>query len=1081
MLSRFFIDRPIFAWVISIIFMLLGVLSVATLPVAQYPQIAPPQVVIKCNYPGASADTVQNTVTKIIEQNMTGLDGFLYMSSTSDSYGQASITMTFEKGTDPDIAQVQVQNKLQSALTQLPQIVQQMGISVSKTSGSFLMVIGLRSEDPKVTANDLSDYMVSNFQEVISRIEGVGETQVFGAEYAMRIWLDPNKLTKYAISTSELVAAIKAQNAQIAYGSLGGAPSVEGYLYNYTITGQSRLTTPEQFANIVLKVNSDGSVVYLKDVARVELGADNYNTYGTYNGGASSGMAIKLATGANALETAAAIKEKVKELEEFYPNGYETTVPFDTTPFIEVSIDSVYETLYEAIILVFFVMLLFLQNIRATLIPTIAVPVVLLGTFAIMNALGFSINTLTMFGLVLAIGLLVDDAIVVVENVERLISEEHLPPRIATIKSMEQITGALIGIALVLSAVFVPMAFFGGSTGVIYRQFSITIVSAMLLSVIVALILTPALCASMLQEHNPDRKRPLLLRPLDAFFNGFNKAFNAMSNSYRKQVGGVVKAIPRFLCYYACILGGLWFCFQRVPSSFLPEEDQGVFFVMASLPEGATNRRTDQVLRKIEDYFMKAESKNIESVLAVTGFSFAGAGQNVAMAFVKLKNWSERTDYSQTVYEIVNRAFPILLGTIDEGLAYTFNIPAVPELGTAQGIDFYIVDHRAQGHDALMKARDQFVQEASKSPVLSQTRANGMSDLAQLKITVDYEKAAAQGVNVSELNTVLSTAWGSNYIDDFTYNDRVKKVYVQADKEFRRNETDLGLWYVKNNQGKMVPFSSVASYSWQYGSPRLERFNALPAVNINAAAKPGYSTGDAMNEAYNVLKQLPPGYDIAWNGSSFQERQASSQSGFLYAVSMLVVFLSLAALYESWSIPFAVMLVVPLGVFGAVGAAWASRYVNMIYPPLHTLCNDVYFQVGLLTTIGLSAKNAILIVEFAKDLYDKGMRLTEAVSEAAKIRLRPIIMTSLAFCLGVLPLALSKGAGANSQNEIGICVLGGMITATVLAIFFVPVFFVLVMRYFTKYVPLSQKLAEQAAEEARVAELLKKDQEEHGK
>ena len=1081
MLSRFFIDRPIFAWVISIIFMLLGVLSVATLPVAQYPQIAPPQVVIKCNYPGASADTVQNTVTKIIEQNMTGLDGFLYMSSTSDSYGQASITMTFEKGTDPDIAQVQVQNKLQSALTQLPQIVQQMGISVSKTSGSFLMVIGLRSEDPKVTANDLSDYMVSNFKEVISRIEGVGETQVFGAEYAMRIWLDPNKLTKYAISTSELVAAIKAQNAQIAYGSLGGAPSVEGYLYNYTITGQSRLTTPEQFANIVLKVNSDGSVVYLKDVARVELGADNYNTYGTYNGGASSGMAIKLATGANALETAAAIKEKVKELEEFYPNGYETTVPFDTTPFIEVSIDSVYETLYEAIILVFFVMLLFLQNIRATLIPTIAVPVVLLGTFAIMNALGFSINTLTMFGLVLAIGLLVDDAIVVVENVERLISEEHLPPRIATIKSMEQITGALIGIALVLSAVFVPMAFFGGSTGVIYRQFSITIVSAMLLSVIVALILTPALCASMLQEHNPNRKRPLLLKPLDAFFTGFNKAFNAISNSYRKQVGGVVKAIPRFLCYYACILGGLWFCFQRVPSSFLPEEDQGVFFVMASLPEGATNRRTDQVLRKIEDYFMKAESKNIESVLAVTGFSFAGAGQNVAMAFVKLKSWSERTDYSQTVYEIVNRAFPILLGTIDEGLAYTFNIPAVPELGTAQGIDFYIVDHRAQGHDALMKARDQFVQEASKSPVLSQTRANGMSDLAQLKITVDYEKAAAQGVNVSELNTVLSTAWGSNYIDDFTYNDRVKKVYVQADKEFRRNETDLGLWYVKNNQGKMVPFSSVASYSWQYGSPRLERFNALPAVNINAAAKPGYSTGDAMNEAYNVLKQLPPGYDIAWNGSSFQERQASSQSGFLYTVSMLVVFLSLAALYESWSIPFAVMLVVPLGVFGAVGAAWASRYINMIYPQLHTLCNDVYFQVGLLTTIGLSAKNAILIVEFAKDLYDKGMRLTEAVSEAAKIRLRPIIMTSLAFCLGVLPLALSKGAGANSQNEIGICVLGGMITATVLAIFFVPVFFVLVMRYFTKYVPLSQKLAEQAAEEARVAELLKKDQEEHGK
>lgn len=1063
MLSRFFIDRPIFAWVIAIVIMALGLLSLKTLPVAQYPEIAPPQIVISAVYPGASSDTVQNTVTKVIEQNLTGLDGFLYMSSTSDSYGQAKITVTFEKGTDPDIAQVQVQNKIQSALTSLPQIVQQQGITVEKTTASFLKVIGLISDDPTVNANDLSDYLTTNFKEVISRLDGVGEVQIFGAEYSMRIWIDPNKLSKYSISTSELVSAIKAQNAQIAYGSLGGAPSVQDQTYSFTITGQTRLTYPEQFEQIVLRVDSDGKVVKLKDVAKVELGAENYNAYGRLNGQQTSGMAIKLASGANALETSKLVNEKVKELEQFYPKGMHSTVPFDTTPFIEVSIHSVFETLFEAIILVFIVMLLFLQNIRATIIPTIAVPVVLLGTFAIMKALGFSINTLTMFGLVLAIGLLVDDAIVVVENVERLITTEHLHPRIATIKSMDQITGALVGIALVLSAVFIPMAFTGGSTGVIFRQFSITIVSAMLLSVVVALILTPALCASILKAHSEHKASK---NPISWFFTKFNNGFNRLSEGYQKSVRGVVVAIPRFCVYYAIILTGAWFCLQRIPSSFLPEEDQGVFFVMAQLPAGATIERTDKVVDEIENYFLNAEKDNIESLMSVVGFSFAGVGQNVAMSFVKLKDWSLRPTYNQTVYPIIDRAFPILYGGIDTANVFTFNLPAVPELGTAQGIDFYLIDHQAQGHTALLDARNQFLGIASKSNILTQARPNGLNDVAQLKIIVDYEKAASQGIDISELNATLSTAWGSNYVDDFIYNDRVKKVYIQAEMQYRMSEQDLNLWYVKNNQGKMVPFKSFAKTEWTYGSPRLERFNALPAVNLNAAAQVGHSTGEAMDEAYNILKQLPSGYDIAWNGASFQERQAGDQALSLMLISGGLVFLLLAALYESWSIPFAVMLIVPLGIFGAVGAAYLSRYINAIYPALHTLSFDIYFQVGLLTTIGLSAKNAILIVEFAKELYDKGTRLTDSIIEAARIRLRPILMTSLAFCFGVLPLALSTGAGANSQNEIGVCVLGGMITSTVLAIFFVPVFFVLVMRYFTKYKPKYEKMAEYAAQEA---------------
>lgn len=1066
MLSKFFIDRPIFAWVIAIVIMLLGALSLATLPIAQYPQIAPPQVQISATYPGASADTVQNTVTKIIEQNLTGLDGYLYMNSTSDSYGQTSITVTFEKGTDPDIAQVQVQNKLQQATTSLPQVVQQQGITVKKTTGSFLMVIGLVSDDPKQNANDLSDYLTTNFKEPISRIEGVGTVQVFGSEYAMRVWIDPNKMSKYSISASELASAIQAQNAQIAYGTLGGAPSVEGQTYSYTIIGQERLTYPEEFENIILKVNTDGTIVKIKDVAKVELGAENYNAFSRLNGKPTSGITIKLATGANALQTAKLVNDKIKELEEFYPAGMHSVIPFDTTPFIDVSIHSVYETLFEAIILVFFVMYLFLQNIRATIIPTIAVPVVLLGTFAIMKALGFSINTLTMFGLVLAIGLLVDDAIVVVENVERLLTSEKLPPRVATIKSMQQITGALIGIAMVLSAVFIPMAFFGGSTGVIYRQFSITIVSAMLLSVVVALTLTPALCASIIKESNTNQKKNVLTAPLDWFFSKFNAWFDKFSTSYQEHVRVAVHAIPRFCVYYAFIIAGLWFCLNHIPSSYLPEEDQGVFFVMTQLPGGATVERTESVIDQVEDIIMKKEGKNIESIMSVIGFSFAGSGQNVAMSFVKLNHWDERPTYNDTVYSIIDTIQgPVYMGA-DQALAYSFNIPSVPELGTAQGIDFYLVDHRSQGHETLMNARNQFMGIASQSNILSQTRPNGLEDIAQLRIKIDYEKAMAQGISVNELNTTLSSAWGNKYVDDFIYNDRIKKVYMQADQKYRMSEDDLDLWYVKNNQGKMVPFKSFASTKWEYGSPRIERFNALPAVNFQAQPALGRSTGEAMLEVQKIVKELPPGFGISWNGVSFQEQQSGDQANFLYAISILIVFLSLAALYESWSIPFAVMLIVPLGVFGAVGAAYLSKYINMVYPALHVLSNDVYFQVGLLTTIGLSAKNAILIVEFAKELYDKGVRLTDSVVQAAKIRLRPIIMTSLAFCLGVLPLAVSTGAGANSQNEIGVCVLGGMITATVLAIFFVPVFFVLVMRYFTKYIPKHEKMAMHAAEEA---------------
>ncbi|MFM4973606.1 efflux RND transporter permease subunit [Aeromonas veronii] len=1033
-MARFFIDRPIFAWVIALVIMLAGSLAIIKLPVAQYPSIAPPAVGISASYPGASAKTVEDSVTQIIEQNMTGLDHLLYMSSQSDSAGRVSVTLTFQPGTDPDIAQVQVQNKLQQAMSLLPQEVQQQGIRVQKTSSSFLMVAAFISSDGSMNNDDLADYVVSNIKEPLSRLDGVGDITLFGSQYSMRVWLDPNKLNRVQMTPGDVQAAIKAQNAQVAFGKLGGTPSVEDQQFTATIMGQTRLSTVEQFNDILLRVNQDGSKVRLKDVARVELAGESYDADALYNGQSTAAVAIKLATGANALDTAEKVRAKLNELSDYFPANMEIVYPYDTTPFVKISIEEVVQTLIEAIFLVFCVMYLFLQNFRATLIPTIAVPVVLLGTFGVMAAFGFSINTLTMFGMVLAIGLLVDDAIVVVENVERLMSEEDLSPLEATRKSMTQITGALVGIALVLSAVFVPMAFFGGSTGAIYRQFSLTIVSAMVLSVLVALILTPALCATLLKpmKHGEfGAKR--------GFFGWFNRAFDAGTNRYQSGVRKVIKQGVRYSLIYGAMLAVLAVLFMRMPTSFLPEEDQGVIMSMVQLPVGATKQRTEVVLADMRDYFLKNEKENVDSVLTVSGFSFAGSGQNAGMAFIKLKDWSERKSPDRSANAIIGRAMGYLF-SIKEAQVFAFNLPPIPELGTATGFDFFLQDRGGIGHDKLMAARNQLLGMAAQDPTLVRVRPNGMEDTPQLDIKIDYEKALAQGLSIADINNTLATAWGSSYVNDFVDRGRIKKVYMQADAPFRMNPEDLKLWYVRNSAGQMVPFSAFASSEWSFGSPRLERYNGVPAMEIVGEAAPGKSTGDAMAAIEQMVKQLPEGVGIEWTGLSFQERQAGSQAPALYAISLLVVFLCLAALYESWSIPFSVMLVVPLGVLGAIVAA-----------TLRGLENDVYFQVGLLTTIGLSAKNAILIVEFAKELYDKGMGLGEAVVEAARLRLRPILMTSLAFILGVLPLVISSGAGASSRNAIGTGVMGGMISATVLAIFFVPLFFVLVMRYFTSH------------------------------
>lgn len=1035
-MANFFIRRPIFAWVLAIILMMAGALAIMQLPVAQYPTIAPPAVAISATYPGADAQTVQDTVTQVIEQNMNGIDNLMYMSSTSDSAGSVTITLTFQSGTDPDIAQVQVQNKLQLATPLLPQEVQQQGISVEKSSSSFLMVAGFVSDNPQTTQDDISDYVASNVKDSISRLNGVGDVQLFGAQYAMRIWLDANLLNKYQLTPVDVINQLKVQNDQIAAGQLGGTPALPNQQLNASIIAQTRLKDPEEFGKVTLRVNSDGSVVHLKDVARIELGGENYNVVARINGKPASGLGIKLATGANALDTANAIKAKLVELQPFFPQGMKVVYPYDTTPFVTISIHEVVKTLFEAIVLVFLVMYLFLQNIRATLIPTIAVPVVLLGTFAVLAAFGYSINTLTMFGMVLAIGLLVDDAIVVVENVERVMMEDHLPPKEATEKSMSQIQGALVGIAMVLSAVFIPMAFFGGSTGAIYRQFSITIVSAMALSVLVALILTPALCATLLKpvsaEHHEKRS---------GFFGWFNAKFDHSVNHYTNSVSGIVRKTGRYLVVYLIIVIGMAVLFMRLPTSFLPEEDQGVFLTMIQLPAGATQERTQKVLDQVTHYYLNNEKANVESVFTVNGFSFSGQGQNSGMAFVSLKPWEERSGNENNVESIIARATRAF-SQIRDGLVFPFNMPAIVELGTATGFDFELIDQGGLGHAALTQARNQLLGMVAKHPdLLVRVRPNGLEDTAQFKLDVDQEKAQALGVSLSDINETISAALGGYYVNDFIDRGRVKKVYVQADAKFRMLPEDINNLYVRSANGEMVPFSTFSSAHWIYGSPRLERYNGMPSMELLGEAAPGRSTGEAMALMESLAEKLPNGIGHDWTGMSYQERLSGNQAPALYAISLVVVFLCLAALYESWSIPFSVMLVVPLGVVGALLAA-SLRGMN----------NDVYFQVGLLTTIGLSAKNAILIVEFAKDLMDKeGKGLIEATLEASRMRLRPILMTSLAFILGVMPLVISHGAGSGAQNAVGTGVMGGMLTATLLAIFFVPVFFVVVRRRFSRH------------------------------
>ncbi len=1036
-MARFFIDRPIFAWVISIVIMLAGLLSIFTLPIAQYPTVALPAVSINASYAGASAETLDTTVTQVIEQQMNGIDNLLYMNATSDSSGTATVTLTFNAGTNADIAQVQVQNKLQQALSRLPQEVQRQGLSVTKSTLSFLMVVSFVDETGSMNETDLSDYVVSAIYDPLSRLEGVGEVQSFGAPYAMRIWLDPEKLASFKINTAEIKAAISAQNAQVSAGQLGGAPSIKGQQLNATITSQSRMQTAEQFQKIILRTNQDGSIVYLKDVATVELGKESYNVVPRFNKKSSMGIGIKLASNANALDTANLVRAKITELSAFFPAGMRATFPYDTTPFIKASIYEVFKTLAEAVLLVFLVMLLFLQNFRATLIPTIAVPVVLLGTFGIMAAAGYSINTLTMFGVVLAIGLLVDDAIVVVENVERIMSEEGCSPKEATQKSMDQITGALVGIALVLSAVFLPMAFFGGSTGIIYRQFSITIVSAMVLSVIVALTLSPALCATILK---PAKKGHVL--STTGFFGWFNRHFNKGIERYESGVKGILLRKKRFFVIYAFLFLGMIGFFFLIPKAFLPDEDQGIMLLQVQLPSGSTLERTDEVVKQIEDYYLTKETDTVKSIFIIAGFSFAGSGQNSALAFVALKDWSERTKPHQKIKALVGRSFGFF-STLKDAQAFAFAPPAIIEMGNAMGFDIQIQDKGALGHEKLLLARSMFM-GAAYSPkykgVLMGVRPNGQDDTPQFKLEVDREKAGALGLSLAAINDTLQTAWGGAYVDDFVDKGRVKKVFVQAIPSARMLPEDLNKWQVRNNLGQMVPFSSFASARWVYGSPRLERYNSTPATGMTGQAAQGKSTGDAMvavEEIMADISQKLPGIGYEWTGISLQERQAGSQAPALYAISMLVVFLCLAALYESVSIPFAVMLVVPLGIIGAQAAAY-----------IFGMSDDVYFQVGFLTIIGLSAKNAILIVEFARTLQESGKSLMNATLEACRLRLRPILMTSLAFILGVLPLAIHSGAGSGSQNAIGIGVVGGMLSATFLGIFFIPLFFVIVRKLF---------------------------------
>ncbi|XTZ39477.1 multidrug efflux RND transporter permease AcrD [Salmonella enterica] len=1030
-MANFFIDRPIFAWVLAILICLMGTLAIISLPVEQYPDLAPPNVRITANYPGASAQTLENTVTQVIEQNMTGLDNLMYMSSQSSATGQASITLNFKAGTDPDEAVQQVQNQLQSALRKLPQAVQNQGVTVRKTGDTNILTIAFVSTDGSMDKQDIADYVASNIQDPISRVNGVGDIDAYGSQYSMRIWLDPAKLNSYQLTANDVTNAISSQNAQIAVGQLGGTPSVDNQAMNATINAQSLLQTPEQFREITLRVNQDGSEVRLGDVATVEMGAEKYDYLSRFNGHAASGLGVKLASGANEMATAELVIKRLDELAEFFPHGLEYKVAYETTSFVKASIIDVVKTLIEAVVLVFLVMYLFLQNFRATLIPTIAVPVVLLGTFAVLYAFGYSINTLTMFAMVLAIGLLVDDAIVVVENVERIMTEEGLSPREATRKSMGQIQGALVGIAMVLSAVFVPMAFFGGTTGAIYRQFSITIVSAMVLSVMVAMILTPALCSTLLKPLNQGEQHGQ-----KGFFGAFNRLFNSGADRYETAVGKILHRSLRWILLYVLLIGGMVLLFLHLPTSFLPLEDRGMFTTSVQLPSGSTQQQTLKVVQKVEDYFFTHEKDNVSSVFSTVGSGPGGNGQNVARLFIRLKDWEERDPKNGSSFAIIERATKAF-SNINEARVFASSPPAISGMGSSAGFDMELQDHAGAGHDALMAARDRLLELANNESGLTRVRHNGLDDSAQLQIDIDQRKAQALGVSIDDINDTLQTAWGSSYVNDFMDRGRVKKVYVQGAAKYRMLPEDINLWYVRNSSGNMVPFSAFATSRWQTGSPRLERYNGYAAAEIVGEAAPGVSTGTAMDIMERLVRELPTGFGLEWTAMSYQERLSGAQAPALYAISLLVVFLCLAALYESWSVPFSVMLVVPLGVIGALLATW-----------MRGLENDVYFQVGLLTVIGLSAKNAILIVEFANDMNAKGQDLLVATLHACRQRLRPILMTSLAFVFGVLPMATSSGAGSGSQHAVGTGVMGGMISATILAIFFVPLFFVLVRRRF---------------------------------
>ncbi len=1035
-MSKFFIDRPIFAWVIALVIMLVGGLSILKLPINQYPSIAPPAIDIAVSYPGASAQTVQDTVVQVIEQQLNGIDNLRYVTSESNSDGSMTITATFNQGTSPDTAQVQVQNKLNLATPLLPQEVQQQGIRVTKAVKNFLMVIGLVSADGSMSRDDLANYIVSNMQDPISRTPGVGDFQVFGAQYAMRIWLDPAKLNKFQLTPMDVQSAIAAQNVQVSSGQLGGLPAVAGQQLNATIIGKTRLQNAEQFQKILLKVNTDGSQVRLADVAEVALGGENYSISAQFNGKPASGLAVKLATGANALDTAKALRQTISDLEPFFPPGVQVVFPYDTTPVVSASITGVIHTLIEAVALVFLVMYLFLQNLRATLITTMTVPVVLLGTFGVLAAFGFSINTLTMFGMVLAIGLLVDDAIVVVENVERVMSEEGLSPKEATKKSMGQIQGALVGIALVLSAVLLPMAFFGGSTGVIYKQFSITIVSAMVLSVLVALIFTPALCATLLKPIHKGEGHA----PKRGFFGWFNRSFDRSVQRYERGVANMLRHKAPYLLAYLLIVVGMVVLFTRIPTAFLPEEDQGVLFAQVQTPAGSSAGRTQAVVDQMRSYLLEDEGDTVSSVFTVTGFNFAGRGQSSGMAFIMLKPWGQRSA-ENNVFNLAQRA-QMHFFSFRDAMVFAFAPPAVLELGNASGFDVFLQDRAGVGHEQLLAARNQFLGMAAQSKILAGVRPNGLNDEPQYQLSIDDERASALGVTMADINNTLSIALGGSYTNDFIDRGRVKKVYIQGQPNSRMSPEDLNKWYVRNSAGEMVPFSAFASGSWIFGAPKLSRFNGVESMEILGTPAPGYSSGEAMAEVERLARQLPKGIGFAWTGLSYEERLSGSQAPALYALSLLMVFLCLAALYESWSIPIAVMLVVPLGIVGALLAT-----------SLRGLSNDVYFQVGLLTTIGLAAKNAILIVEFAKELHSQGRSLQEAAIEACRMRLRPIIMTSLAFILGVVPLAIATGAGSGSQHAIGTGVIGGMLTATVLAIFWVPLFFVVVSAWFSKKQP----------------------------